>query len=141
MPCEYGIALSLLKLGKKEDAEVILKRIAEERLDFFSNMYLNTLPYYKAKALKYFGKVEEADALIESKLQGWLNAMDDIDCGAFSTTPFFINFIDDASFARKINFSYLVSVMYHYQGKEELAKKYAEETAKDGYILRFYPID
>ena len=54
--------------------------------------------------------------------------------GYFGTTPFFISFIDEASNARKLHYSYPLYLFNTYLN-EESAKEYKDVFEKDGYGL------
>ena len=106
IPFRYFKALCLEKLGKREEAAGIYKSFTGYYLDYFSNMYLNTLPYYMAKAYTYLGEKEKGDALIKERLSLLEAEMGKEDMGNYSTTPFFLSFIDQPAVARKNALAY-----------------------------------
>ena len=61
------------------------------------------------------------------------------DPGFFSTTPFFISYVDDSSRMRKAHYSYLLSLVYSALGNVKEALYYRTECEKaDPYPLRYY---
>ncbi len=124
VPMWFAKCACLIKLGEKEKAQEILRYISNMRLEFFSNMYLNTLFYYKAKAMQLLGNELDGNALVNEKIKEYSKAINAIDAGYFNTTPFFESFITDAKTARKAYYSRLLYCCYLYQGNNEKLCEY-----------------
>ncbi len=112
VPSQYYEALTLQKLGREEEARAIYEYISGIYLDFFSDMYLNTLPMYEAMSLIKLGKTDEADALITHAIENWESEKKRVDSGYFAQQPFFISYLDCAHTERDAHYSALLSFAY-----------------------------
>ena len=130
IPLKYREALCLDMLGRKREAEEIYRYIANTEIDYFSNMHLPELPYYKDLAHDKLGEGLKSRALITEYRRAW-NKMEGVtDNGFFATTPFFISFIDAPERLRRSKFLYLTALLDRYEGNGMSAdKKLAESYA------------
>jgi len=122
IPLRYREALCLEKMGKNEEAKEIFEYIAETEIEYFSNMHLPELPYYRALSYDRLGMPLHSRKLITEYRRRW-EAMNDIkDNGFFATTPFFISFVDDPAALRYAKSCYLTGLLDLYMGDEASAK-------------------
>lgn len=135
VPYRYFEAKCLLKLGRTEEAEAILKDFEKFRFDFFSDMYLYTLTYYVARSHELRGDRAKGEELVRARLEAWERASELTDMGNFGTTPFFISFIDEPSEARKGHFAYPLYLFALFLNDEKRMKKYGDMLTKDKYGL------
>lgn len=135
VPYRYFEAKCLYKLGRKDEAEEILKDFAKFRFDFFSDMYLYTLTYYVARSYELLGDRAKGEELVKSRMADWERASGLTDMGIFGTTPFFISFIDEPSEARKGHFAYPLYLFSLYMNDGDRMKKYGDMLSKDKYGL------
>ena len=133
VPYRYFAARSLIKLGRKEEAEAILKDFGKYFFDFFSDMYLNTLVYYVARAYELLGDKAKGEKLIKERMAGWEHARELEDMGNFGTTPFFISFIDEPAKARRLSLAYPLYMCACYLGDEEKKAKYLADLSEETY--------
>lgn len=96
VPSQYREAMCLIKLGRPDDAAKIFSYIEGIYVDFFSNMHLPELPVYQALSKIRLGRPEEGIALARSFRAECERNKARTDSGYFSTTPFFISYLDDA---------------------------------------------
>jgi len=127
IPLKYREALALDKLGRRDEAESIYRYIAETEIEYFSNMHLSELPYYRAMSYDRLGEVLKARSLITEYKRTW-NKMENVqDNGFFATTPFFISFTDNPAKLRRSKFLYLTALIDRYEENDNAAdKKMAE---------------
>lgn len=112
VPSKYYEALTLQKLGREDEAKKIYEYISGIYLDFFSDMYLNTLPMYETMSLIKLGKCDEARVLIANTIEKWENEKKRVDSGYFAQQPFFISYLDDAKCEREAYYSALLAFAY-----------------------------
>ena len=126
VPLKYHEALCLEALGDKEQADEIYRYIRDIEIEYFSNMYLKELPFYQAKACERLGDDNKTQRIITKYYREWSKIKDVKDNGYFSTTPFFIPFVDKAEKLRKAQYLYLVGLceglMKKSSAKETLAE-------------------
>ena len=121
IPLKYRQALCLEKLGRREEAEKIYEYIANTEIEYFSNMHLPELPYYRALSYDKLGQTLKARAMITKYSRVW-SAMDGVrDNGFFATTPFFISFVDAPANLRRAKMLYLTALCDRYEGRNETA--------------------
>ena len=130
VPLKYHEALCLEALGQKMDAEKIFRYIAGIQIEYFSNMHLKELPYYQAKAYDHLGEKLKGQHLITGYLRQWKAIKDTKDNGYFSTTPFFIPFVDEPAGLRKAQYLYLMALCYDYMGRKDEAENMMEESSR-----------
>jgi tetratricopeptide (TPR) repeat protein len=131
IPLKYREALCLDKLGREEEAEAIYRYIADTEIEYFSNMHLPELPYYRALSYDRLGEGLKARAMITKYRRVWAKMEGVKDNGFFATTPFFISFVDDPESLRRSKFLYLTALCDRYEGKN--AK--ADEKMSESYAL------
>lgn len=129
IPLKYHQALCLKELGYTKEANEIFSYISTTQIEYFSNMHLKELPYYQALSLNELGKNTAAVQCITTYLREWEKIADVKDSGYFSTTPFFISFVDTPEKLRKARHLYLTSLCYNFMGDEEEFKKRVSESA------------
>ena len=110
IPLKYHEALCLEMLGKKTEADEIFSYIANVTIEYFSNMHLKELPYWQAKAFMHLGELTKAQHLMTKYLREWEKIKHIKDNGYFSTTPFFIPFVDEPQKLRQAQYLYLTSL-------------------------------
>lgn len=121
IPLKYRQALCLDKLGRSDESEEIYDYIANTEIEYFSNMHLPELPYYRALSYDKLGDFLKSRAMITKYRRVWA-AMEDVrDNGFFATTPFFISFIDSPAKLRRSKFLYLTALCDRYEGENEKA--------------------
>lgn len=121
VPLKYFEALCLEKSGQKAAADAIFSYIAAIKIDYFSNMHLKELPYYQANAYLHLGAFTKAQHLITKCIREWSDIIKTKDNGYFSTTPFFISFIEEPEKLRKAHYLYLMSLCDDFTGNHEKA--------------------
>jgi tetratricopeptide (TPR) repeat protein len=130
IPLKYREAICLDKLGKGNEAESIYRYIANTEIEYFSNMHLPELPYYRAVAYDRLGEFLKARAMITKYRRIWA-AMENVeDNGFFATTPFFISFVDAPSRLRRSKFLYLAALIDRYEGNNDAANVKMRESFK-----------
>lgn len=135
MPYRYFQAKCLFRLGRKKEAEEILRGILKFRFDYFSDMYLPTLAYYVARADELLGSHGEGEKLVTRRRAELEQARRLQDTGFFSTTPFFISFLDDSAGARKLACAYPLMLYAKFLGDGKGESEYRAEVSSDGYGL------
>lgn len=133
VPYLYFRAMAYDKLGRREEAEKILKSFLHYRFDYFTNMYLYTFRYYAARAYEYLGEKEKADRLILEGIESDLLQLNRTDPGYFSTTPFFISYMDAPKKERRTYFAYRLYLYCFYTGDKKNAEKFRRIYGKDRY--------
>lgn len=140
VPHQYYEAVCAGKLGDAAGEKKIYDYICSLEIDYFSDMHLPELAYYKALCRDRLGQKLEARAIIDAAAQKWRKGLKASDEGFFSATPFFISYCDDAAKMRKAYFSYLLALAEAYMGHDEAADKYlADCLSADRYALRYLP--
>ena len=135
VPYRYFQANCLIRLGKKEKAEEILRGFLRYRFDYFSDLYLPTLAYYVARAAILLGREAEGRELMRRQKARMESALQTEDSGFFKTTPFFLSFIDDSRRARELYCSYPLWLYSLCLGDKEDAARYFERWNRDKYGL------
>lgn len=130
VPNKYYEAVCLEKLGNKAMADMIFEYIAKIEVEYFSNMYLKELPYYKIKSLFHLGKQTDAQRLITKYRREWDKIAQIRDNGYFNTTPFFISFITKAKKLRSAQHLYLSALINDCMGETEEALKKVKDSVE-----------
>ena len=141
VPYRYRIAGCLDKLGRRAEAEEIWREILRIDIDFFSNMYLPELPYYQALAAEKIGLQQRAWNLMGEARRSWTRELKRTDSGFFSTTPFFISFVQSAAELREAQYDYLLGLVSLYEGDGERAAKLFEKSCRinaDHLFCQYY---
>ncbi len=139
VPHQYYEGLCLEKLGRTQEAYALYDKILSLIVDYFTDMHVPSLPYYKALCCIRRGNRLQARAILDEAEKKWKRNIRTEDAGFFSTTPFFIPYIDDAPRMRRAYYSYLLSLVCEAMGKKTEAAQYRAECAKaDPYMLRYY---
>jgi tetratricopeptide (TPR) repeat protein len=130
-----GVCHSIL--GQKDKAEEIFLKIANMVIEYFSLIYQPALPYYKAMALKYLNRLEEAEEQLREFLNKCLDGISRKDYGYFSATPFLICYIENPEVVRKKYYNYLIGMAYLGMNENEKAKKAFREVLESerGHLL------
>ncbi len=100
-PSLYYEGLCLELLGRAKEARDCFSKITGFLTDYFSEMNLPELDIWKVKALIKLGDKAEAERLKSSVIAKWEKEMTRHDSGYFSTTPFFISYMDNPAEERK----------------------------------------
>ncbi|MGE9289505.1 MAG: tetratricopeptide repeat protein, partial [Puniceicoccales bacterium] len=109
VPHQIYEAQCLEALGRKDDSLPIYRHILEFEIEYFSNMHLPELPVYQARALQAMGQFARAERILRDCLRRWNQALREESGGFFTTTPFFISYIDQEQQARTGHFKYLTA--------------------------------
>lgn len=128
IPLKYREALCLDKLGREEEAEAVYRYISDTEIEYFSNMHLPELPYYRALSYDRLGEGLKARAMITKYRRIWSKMEGIKDNGFFATTPFFISFVDEPTRLRTSKFLYLTALCDRYEGKDDTADKKMRES-------------
>ena len=110
VPLMFLEALALERCGKKDDAEVLFRKVAEVPVEYFSKGNLPELPAWQAAAARHLGEPVKAQHILIGALRDWKTMADVKDNGFFGTTPFFIPFIGDPKTLRKGQSLYLTGL-------------------------------
>ena len=124
VPLKYHEALCLELLGEKAQADEIFGYIANITIEYFSNMHLKELPYWQAKSFEHLGENTKAQHLITKYLREWSKIKDLKDNGFFSTTPFFISFVDKPQNMRMAQYHYLMALCDDFTKNEDASKEH-----------------
>jgi len=129
VPFQYAYARCCEKLGKTAEAHDIYRMFLNIQVETFSNMHLPELPWYQAMAADHLGMHNKAQNLMTVYKRKWTAQLDKVDNGYFSTTPFFISFIDQPADMRRAYYLYLTGLVDLYdnktaQGKAKLAEAF-----------------
>ena len=124
VPLKYHEALCFELLGEKADADKIFSYIANITIEYFSNMHLKELPYWQAKSFKHLGDCTKAQHLITKYLREWGKIKDVKDNGFFSTTPFFLSFVDDPQKLRLAQYHYLMALCDDFMKNDDSSKEH-----------------
>lgn len=141
IPLRFHEALCLEQLGEKAQADEIFRYIADTTIEYFSNMHLKELPYYQALSHDHLGDGVCGQHLITRYRREWDAIRTVKDNGYFSTTPFFIPFVDDPQTLRRAQWLYLTGLCEAYMGNGEQAKAQLAESARlnnDSLFTLFY---
>lgn len=127
IPCRFFKAVCLEKLGRADEARDIYRYIVNTQIEYFSNMHLKELPYYQALSWRNLGEELRGIQLMTKYRRIWNDAIDKKDTGFFSTTPFFLPFVDNPAKARKAQFSYLAGLCEDYMENTQKSKELINE--------------
>jgi len=128
VPHQYYEAYCLEQLNRNDEANNIYSHIIALSVDYFSNVYLSSLPYYQACAMNRTNDNIKGKKLIKHYLDGWEKAQEEKDAGYFKTTPFFISYCEEAKYMRIAYYKYLTGLARLYLGKVEMAIKDFQES-------------
>ena len=123
VPLRYHEAISLEKCGEKEKADEIFRDIVGIEIEFFSKMHLVELPYFQAKACLHLGEAVMARQIMTKAAREWARIGDGESDGFFSTTPFFLSFVDDPKRLRAAQYLYLTALCDGFKGDGAAAEK------------------
>lgn len=121
IPLKYHEALCLEQMGEKAKADEIFRYITGTKVEYFSNMHLKELPYFQALSHLHLNEALRGRQLITQYLREWKKIGDGKDSGFFSTTPFFIPFVDAPKKLRRAQYLYLTGLCESYMGNREKA--------------------
>ena len=130
IPYRFGEALCLEALGRKEEATEIYEYISETEIEYFSNMHLPELAFWRALSYDRRGMTLHSKQLITKYRRQWNGMFGVKDNGFFATTPFFMPFIEAPERLRRAKALYLSAFCDLYMGdaaaaKEKMAESYA----------------
>ena len=128
IPLRYRAALCLEKIGRRDEAEAIYRYISSTEIEYFSNMHLPELPYYRALSYDKLGECFKSRAMITEYLCKWNSMADVTDNGFFATTPFFMPFIEAPKRLRRAKALYLRGLCDRYLGRDEEADRKMKES-------------
>ena len=128
IPLKYHEALCLEALGDSDGAKKIFEYIAHTKIEYFSNMHLKELPYWQAKSYEHLGERIKAQNLITVYRREW-GKIAKSDCnGYFTTTPFFISFVDEPEKLKAAQGSYLMSLCLDFAEEHDAAKNHIKDS-------------
>ncbi|MBQ8416526.1 MAG: DUF5107 domain-containing protein [Clostridia bacterium] len=130
IPYRFGEALCLEALGKKDEANKIYEYISETEIEYFSNMHLPELAFWRALSYDRRGMSLHSRQLITKYRRQWNEMFDVKDNGFFATTPFFMPFIEAPERLRRAKALYLSAFCDLYAqntavAQEKMAESYA----------------
>lgn len=124
LPYRYHAGLALEMLGNLEAARAAFREVATASADRWSLMYLPSLPYYQALALRKLGDEAAARGKLEALLAQATRGM----AGGFATSrPNFLPFNDDADRLTRIEYTYLAGLAYLGLGQLDEARQAFEQ--------------
>ena len=126
VPLKYHEALCLEALGELEAAKQIYRYISTIEIEYFSNMHLKELPYYQALSCDRLGESVKAQQIITKYYREWKKIKNVKDNGYFTTTPFFIPFMDEPAKLRNAQYLYLTGLCEAYMQKNSAKETLAE---------------
>lgn len=129
VPYHYRMAQCMEHLDRREEAERIYQDILDIEVEFFSNMHLPELPVYQAMAAKALGLEPVANRLAGFAKQKWMAALEKGDNGFFTTTPFFISFVEEPTQLHRAYYLYLLGWVEWFCGHRDQAGSYFREAA------------
>ncbi len=138
VPYRFYLAECYEKTGQPKKAKKIYNWILCLEIDYFSNMHLPELPYYKAEVYKKCGNFLAGRALIDKYQKKWKENINVTDPGYFTSTPFFISYCDNPSNARKAYYSYLLGFAYKFMEQPEKSCSMFKIAAEYDKINIFY---
>ena len=118
-PLRYHRARALEGLGQAKEAKEIYRYIVDTEIEYFSNMHLPELPYYRALSYHRLGEDLAARRLMTEYKRKWSDIKHRRDNGFFGTTPFFMPFVDSPRDLRTSYGLYLEGLVALYEGKGE----------------------
>ncbi len=130
VPALYYQGECYLLLGKNDMASDIYKNISDMVVDYFSDMYLPSLPYYKALSLSRLGRRGDAKKLLKAFLKRCLHERGQKDYGYFRPTPFFISYFESPKVVRERYYDYLIALAYIGLNEHEKAKESLKHVLK-----------
>jgi len=130
IPLRYREALCLDALGRREEAEEIYSYIADTEIEYFSNMHLPELPYYRALCYDRLGDALKSRAMVTKYRREWSKMEEVHDNGFFATTPFFMSFVDAPEKLRRAKFLYLTALCDRMEGEQDKADAKMRESYK-----------
>lgn len=128
VPLRFFEAMTLKQLEKAEPANLIFKDIAEIEVEYFSNMHLKELPYFKALAMQQLGQRTKAQQTLTAALREWQKFGEVQDNGFFNTTPFFIPFIESPKKLRRAQYCYLLALCNSFMKEPNTARQLLQES-------------
>lgn len=123
VPYKFRMAECMEKLGDTAAAQELYREILGIEIEFFSNMHLKELPFYQALCADRLGLHQKAQRIMGNYKRIWQAELERKDNGFFTTTPFFISFVDKAEDMRRAQYLYLLGLVDMYDGKEASAKE------------------
>jgi len=141
VPYQFYMAQCLNHMGNQAQAENIYRMILDIDIDFFSNMHLPELPYYQAKSAEALGLQQKAWNIMGEAKRRWSNALSQTDNGFFSTTPFFISFVQKPAVLHRAYYLYLLALVALYEGDTARAKQMFQESCRlnsDSLFCHFF---
>lgn len=130
VPYQYQLAECQMELGNLPEAEDLYRGILNVKEDFFTNMHLPELPWYQAMSALRLGLPERSRTIMNTAGRRWAAELKKTDSGFFSTTPFFLSFVDRPADMRRSQYLYLTALVKRYLGQEEAARAMFEEAAR-----------
>lgn len=130
VPYQYQLAECYKACGNASKAQDLYQEILNIKEDFFSNMHLPELPYYKAMSALRLGLPERSRNIMNTASRCWQAELKKTDNGFFSTTPFFLSFVDQPADMRRAQYLYLTALVKQYLGEEETARAMFTESTK-----------
>lgn len=141
VPYEFHIAQCLERLGDAAQAQALYRAILDIDVDFFSRMHLRELPYYQALCAEALGLQQRAWNIMAQAKRSWSAELNRRDNGFFSTTPFFISFVQDPAAARRGYYLYLLGLVALYEDDRPSADRMLQESYRlnpDNLFCHYY---
>lgn len=128
VPYQFRMAQCLEHMDRQEEAMAIYREILDIEVEFFSNMHLRELPYYQALCAEKLGLQQKAWNIMGKYKREWTKALTQTDNGFFSTTPFFISFVQEPAVLHRAYYLYLLALVALYEGETDQARQMFQES-------------
>lgn len=123
VPYQFRMAQCLEHMDRQKEAMAIYREILDIEVEFFSNMHLRELPYYQALCAEKLGLQQKAWNIMGKYKREWTKALTQTDNGFFSTTPFFISFVQEPAVLHRAYYLYLLGLVALYEGETDQARQ------------------
>lgn len=141
VPYQFYMAKCLEHMGRENEAEEIYRTILDIEIEFFSKMHLPELPYYQAMSAEALGLQQKAWNIMGKAKRDWTGALEKTDNGFFSTTPFFISFVQTPAALHRAYYLYLLALVALYEGDRQQAAELFQESFRlnsDSLFCHYY---
>lgn len=129
VPHRFFEAVCLQKLGRENEAAVLLDWVMVHRQDYFTDMHLPELPCWQAMALELKGgHAPEARVRIAAHLRAQERSEAAVDPGYGKTTPFFISYMEDAGRLRAARADWQRAMACFAAGDRQAARALAQKS-------------
>lgn len=131
VPYQYHEAICHKQLGAMDESESIFRKICNLKVEYFSDMHLPELPVYQGLSHLQLGNQAHGREILIRFVQSAVNKASHRDAGFFSSTPFFISYVEDAKRCRTRYYAYLEAFGLYALGQVDQARLLAKQTEFD----------